>query len=144
MELLLNRTKLFDNRTIGQLYIDGDFFCFTLEDKVREIKDRPVSEWKIKGETAIPEGRYPVTLESSPRFGPDTISLHRVPGFSYIRVHSGNTEKDTEGCPIVGYALTENDIIKPGTTKPAVRDLKDRIKKAIEKEETIFLTVKAQ
>ena len=141
MELKLYRTKLLDNRTIGQLYINGEFFCFTLEDKVREVPGRPVEEWKVWGETAIPMGRYPVTLQNSPKFGPDTISIGRVLGFTYIRIHAGNTEKDTEGCPIVGYALTADNIIKPGTTRPAVKDLKEKIKKALSEEETVYITV---
>jgi len=141
MELALYRTKLLSNRTIGQLYINGEFFCFTLEDKVREVPGRPVEEWKIWGETAIPMGRYPVTLERSPKFGPDTISIGRVLGFTYIRIHAGNTEKDTEGCPIVGYALTADNIIKPGTTRPALLDLKDKVKKAIKEGETVHITV---
>lgn len=128
MELALHRVKLLDTRTNGQLYVDGDFFCFTLEDKVREIPGRPVSEWKVQNETAIPQGRYKVTLESSPKFGPDTLTLNLVPGYSYIRMHSGNTETDTDGCIILGYKLAANGIIQPGTTRPAVADLKQKVR----------------
>ena len=132
MELLLLRTRFYDERTIGQLYIDGELFCFTLEDKAREIKNEPVTKWKVAYETAIPRGRYKVTLENSKKFGPDTISLKDVPGFDFIRVHSGNTEKDTEGCILVGYKLTKDNTIQFGTTRTALRDLKAKIKQATE------------
>lgn len=131
MQLKIIRTKYFDTHTIGQLYIDGELFSFVLEDVVREEPGVPVEQWKIWGETAIPTGEYPVTLEHSAKFGPDTISIGNVPGFKYIRIHAGNTAKDTEGCPIVGYKLTEQNIIKPGTTRPAVADLKLRVKQAL-------------
>lgn len=123
MELILQRTRLKEGWTNGQLYIDGNYFCFTLEDKVREEDGVPVEKWKVKGETAIPQGLYDLALEDSPRFGKGTITLLRVPGFSKIRIHTGNTDKDTEGCIIVGYKLREG-IIVPGTTKPALADLK--------------------
>jgi len=138
MELRLTRTKFFDTHTIGQLYVNGDFFCFVLEDKVREVDGQPVEKWKIKNETAIPRGRYKVTLEQSGKFGADTPTLNRVPGFTYIRVHAGNTDKDTEGCLILGYKLSSNDVILPGTTRPAVTNLKTVLKAATK---PIWITV---
>jgi hypothetical protein len=138
MELKLTRTKFLKTHTVGQLYIDGDFFCFTLEDVVREIKDQPVEKWKIKNETAIPKGRYKVTLVNSPKFGPDTPSLSNVPGFSYIRIHAGNTDKHTEGCLLLGYKLNDANIIQPGTTRPAVADLKVKLKAT---KEEVWITI---
>lgn len=132
MELVLKRTRFRDNITTGQLYLNGEFLMFTLEDKVREKPGVPVQSWKVHGETAIPTGIYRVELEDSPRFGPDTPTLRNVPGFSYIRIHAGNTEKDTEGCIIVGYKVREDGIIIPGTSKPAVNDLKALIRRANE------------
>lgn len=127
MELILQRTRLREGWTNGQLYIDSQFFCFTLEDKVREQQGVPIEKWKVKGETAIPQGVYDLALEDSPKFGPQTITLLRVPGFSYIRIHTGNTAKDTEGCIIVGYKVTNEGIIVPGTTKPCLADLKQNL-----------------
>jgi len=134
MEILLARNKYYPTHTIGQVYIDGDYFCFSLEDVVR---DGP----KVHGETAIPTGTYSVTLENSPRFGPDTITINRVPGFSYIRIHSGNSDKDTEGCPILGYKLSPQNIIQYGSTKPAVADMKLKIKKALQEGQKVNITV---
>jgi len=138
MDLLLSRVKFYDNRTNGQLYVGGNFFCFTLEDTVREVPNLPVEQWKIKNQTAIPVGRYKLVLENSPKFGPDTPTLKLVPGFSYIRIHSGNTEKDTEGCIILGYKLGANGVIVPGTTRTAVADLKAILKRT---KEDVWITV---
>lgn len=127
MELTLLRTRLRDNCTTGQLYIDGELFCFTLEDKVREVAGQPVEKWKVYGETAIPTGVYEVTFENSPKFGPDTLTINKVPGFTGVRIHSGNTPDDTEGCVIVGYRVNSKGIIIPGTSRPALRDLKKKV-----------------
>ena len=126
MELILKRTRFRDTITTGQLYVDGAYFCFTLEDKVREQNGVPVEKWKIKEETAIPTGIYDVVLERSPRFGPDTMTLLKVPGFSEIRIHGGNRPEDTEGCIIVGFKVNDSGIIVPGSSRPALRELKRR------------------
>lgn len=88
--------------TIGELYIDGRAFCYTLEDEIREVEGRPVSEWKIPGRTAIPFGKYKVEVTYSNRFKEDLPLVMGVPGFSGIRFHAGNTAEDTEGCILVG------------------------------------------
>lgn len=123
MKLKLLRTRMLPDRTIGQLYIDDVFFCFTLEDQVRAGE-------KVYGETAIPEGRYKVTLEKSPKFGDNTITINCVAGFDGIRIHSGNSPADTKGCPLIGYKLTKDNLIAFGSTRPAVADLKEKIKNA--------------
>lgn len=130
MNIKILRARKLPTRTIGQLYINDELFCFTLEDVVREVAGQPVEKWKIKNETAIPVGRYKITMENSPRFGPDTITVNNVVGFSGVRVHSGNNENDTEGCIIVGYKLTPEAMIKFGTTKTALADLKTILKRA--------------
>ena len=130
MEITVKRMKFYKEGTIGQMYLDGEFFCFTLEDVVREVPGEPVEKWKVPGETAIPTGKYQVVLQNSPHFGHDTPTLLKVPGFDYIRIHSGNTDKDTEGCLILGYRTTETGKIAYGSTRPAVRDLKEKLKGA--------------
>jgi hypothetical protein len=94
MKLELVRQPSTDDTTIGSLYIDGQFFCHTLEDKVREKK--------VYGQTAIPEGTYKVVITWSPRFKRQLPLLVDVPGFDGIRIHPGNTHKDTDGCLLVG------------------------------------------
>jgi len=136
VKLKLLRNRFNPEWTTGQLYVNDEFFCFTLEDEVREpygwSKEDgvPIEQWKVKGETAIPRGIYSVVFENSPHFGPDTLTLKNVPGFSHIRIHAGNTEKDTDGCILVGYRITDNGVIVPGTTRPALADLKALLKPA--------------
>lgn len=106
MKLELKRTALKAGYTIGRLSIDGKYFCDTLEDTVRDTNRNGVfdnGERKIHGRTAIPYGRYKVTLTLSPRFGRILPLLHDVPQFTGVRIHSGNTADDTEGCILVGY-----------------------------------------
>lgn len=143
MELYLNRTDKRETRTNGDLYCEFVFLMHTLEDAVREVAGKPVSDWKVSGKTAIPSGRYRITLESSPKFGPETITINNVPGFSYIRMHSGNTEEDSEGCPILGYELDGIGRIVPGTTRSAVMNLKRVIKEAmITRNEQVWITIR--
>lgn len=141
MKLTLRRTVSAGPRTFGDLIAeDGHRLCHTLEDEIREVEGQPVSEWKIKGATAIPSGEYRVTLEDSPRFGPDTLTVNDVPGFSGVRMHAGNTEADTEGCPLLGMAINAAGIVG-GTSRPAVALVKEVVRQAIERGEIVWLVV---
>lgn len=92
--------------TIGRLYIDGVFFCNTLEDTDRGLMQSmsvgEIMNGKLYGETAIPVGSYKLTRTWSPRFRKLVPQIMNVKGFSGVRIHAGNTAKDTEGCPLVG------------------------------------------
>lgn len=105
MNLELHRQWPVKATTFGDLLVAGSYFCKTLEDQVREIIGRPVSEWKIKGETAIGAGRYDLGLVDSTHFGPNTITLLNVDGFDLVRMHSGVNKDSTEACIIVGDAI---------------------------------------
>ncbi len=96
--LELKRTCLKEDRTLGELYIEGKYFCDTLEDKYRDLS----KEIKIPGKTAIPCGTYVVILTQSNRFKRILPELLTVPNFTSIRIHSGNVPADTEGCILVG------------------------------------------
>lgn len=105
MKLLLERKWPKSTYTIGRLYVDGELFCNTLEDRVADINKNGVfdgDEKKIYSETAIPYGTYKVVYEWSPRFGRNLPRLLNVPSFSGILIHSGNTAKDSSGCILVG------------------------------------------
>lgn len=102
MQLTVKRLYKTDNSVIGELLIDGVFECFTLEDA-----ERPV---KIKGETAIPKGTYKVIINQSNRFKRLLPLLLNVPNFEGVRIHSGNSNHDTEGCILVGQTRNKNYI----------------------------------
>lgn len=102
MKITIERQVFDDASTISELLIDGAHECFVLEDKVREVLDEPVEQWKVPHETAIPYGTYKLVINHSQRFNRDLPLLLDVPGFSGVRIHSGNTSQDTEGCLLVG------------------------------------------
>lgn len=102
MKFTLTRYHFADTFTIGGLYANDSFICYVLEDKVREQEGVPVAEWKVQNETAIPKGTYPLSVTYSNRFKTMMPLLSNVDGFTGIRIHTGNTSKNTEGCLIVG------------------------------------------
>lgn len=102
MKLILRRIWFTEKSTIGRLYIDDKFECYTLEDVVRE------DGIKVPGETAIPYGEYKVIIDFSNRFQRLMPHVLDVPLFEGIRIHAGNTDKDTEGCPLVGEIRGED------------------------------------
>lgn len=94
MNVRVHREPTAQGATLGALYVDGAWQCWTLEDAIRDEK--------IAGQTCIPAGRYRVDLTPSQRFQRLMPILLDVPGFSGIRIHSGNAIADTEGCLLVG------------------------------------------
>jgi len=110
MNIYQKRYQFGEDFALSEIAIDGVRFdrCpYALEDKVREIPGVPVEQWKIKGETAIPVGRYMVKKTMSARWGKLMWELTGVTGFAGIRPHAGNTSKDTEGCPLMGITAHE-------------------------------------
>lgn len=130
MELLLKRIALKDTYTIGKLYVNGTYFCDTIEDKVRDLnKDgdlNDVGEGKIPSLTAIPYGKYEITLKvQSPKYSLRTNykwckgylpRLINVPHFEGILIHAGNTAKDSAGCIIVGENKVKGQVINSMST----------------------------
>ena len=102
MLIEVKRQKSNDKCTIGKMYIDGVFECYTLEDVVRPKK--------IAGQTAIPAGEYDVLINMSNRFKRLLPLLVNVPEFDGVRIHAGNTDADTEGCILVGQSATQYSI----------------------------------
>ena len=112
MKLLLQRSSRGDDSTVGVLHVNGVPRCFTLEDERREVK--------VKAETRIPAGTYEITLRAVggfhgrylKRYGPawhkGMLWLRDVPGFEYILIHIGNSDKDTAGCLLVGESARMN------------------------------------
>lgn len=102
--ITIERMIFTNNSTIGELRVDGDLFCYTLEDTCRQLGV------KIPGKTAIPAGKYEAIVKFSPRRGFDVPWLLNVPEFEDIQIHVGNTADDTEGCILVGMRKGEDMI----------------------------------
>jgi hypothetical protein len=141
MKLLLIRNKSDGDTTIGSLYVDKIFECDTLEDTIREVAGKPVSEWKIYGDTAIKAGTYNIVITHSPRFKKDLPLLEGVEGFSGIRIHAGNRATDTEGCILVGKRGSPRDLIG-GSSRPALDRLQAKIKAALDAGQKVTITIK--
>lgn len=111
INLLLKRKALKDNYTIGDLYINGEFFCNTIEDKVRDLnKDGDLNdpgETKVMHKTAIPYGKYRVIVNLSPKFKKRLPRLLNVPHFDGVLIHGGLNENSSSGCIIIGV----NDVV---------------------------------
>ena len=136
MELTLNRIFLGSSATIGELLINDKHLCDTLEDRVR-----PEGE-KVYGKTAIPEGTYEVKLTHSPRFKKILPEILNVPNFSGIRIHTGNSSKDTEGCILVGtWDGEKEDWV--GNSRIAFDELMALLEKATNNKGKVTITVKS-
>lgn len=132
MKLLLKRKYKAETYTIGDLSVDGRFFCHTIEDTVRELParcpDTPAGRScrcreKVYARTAIPAGTYRVTMQYSPRFRRVLPYLHDVPHFLGILIHSGNTEEDSAGCIIVGKNTVKGKVSASRKTSDALNVL---------------------
>ena len=115
INLILDRKYIKEEYTIGTLYINGDYFCDTLEDKVRDLnKDGDlddIGEEKVPKLTAIPYGRYKIEISMSPKFNRKLPLLLKVPHFTGIRIHAGNTASDSDGCILVGENKQKGKLI---------------------------------
>lgn len=139
MELLVQRRPSVKGATIGEMSIDGTKECMTLEDVVREIPGKPVSEWKVPGETAIPVGRYRLVVTRSNHFQKVLPELLNVPGYAGIRIHAGNKPEDTEGCLLVGEEAQENTITR---SREAMVELMAAICMAIDGGEQVWIEIR--
>ena len=109
MKLYLKRIAKRPDYTVGRLTDQrGNRICDTLEPTWRNYKG---GERKVPKKSAIPEGSYRVVITMSPRFKKYLPLLVGVPGFEGIRIHSGNTVKDTEGCILVGDNLVKGRLV---------------------------------
>ena len=139
MKLEVKRFEFGTNYTIGKLFIDGVYECYTLEDKVREVDGQPVSSWKIAGQTAIPKGTYYVVIDDSIRFGKPMPHIVNVPGYDGVRIHPGNTDVDTDGCILVGQTWAGGDFI--GSSRLAFQAFMEHLGAASHAKETVTITV---
>lgn len=134
MELKVVRNTFTDESTIGDLYLNGEFFCYTLEDFYR-----PNGE-KVYGKTAIPEGRYEIVINFSNKFKRELPLLLNVSNFKGIRIHPGNTAENTEGCILLGKHKFENRI---GPSKQVFETFFKLLKES-SKQEKHFILITSQ
>lgn len=112
MHLRLIREPTHKDATMGSLYINGIWQCWTLEDTIRERVGQPVKAWKVPAQTAIASGRYRVIVTPSPRFNRPLPLLLDVVGFDGVRIHPGNVPADTEGCILVGLDRGDGRVLR--------------------------------
>lgn len=136
MKLLLKRIAKKSAYTIGKLYIDGQYFCDTIEDKDRGLTQNmsldAIKRIKVANETAIPTGTYKVTLNVvSPKYGSKDFykknankgrvpRLLNVPGYEGVLMHCGNTAQDSSGCVIVGRNKAVGKVLESKETFTAL------------------------
>lgn len=128
MKLKVVRETKNDVCTIGSLFINDVFFCYTLEDKDRGLKQTDtllfIQAKKIFGLTAIPSGTYKLTVNQSPKFKRILPRILDIKGFDGVLLHRGNSANDSLGCILLGYKKGENSIFE--STK-AENDLVNRL-----------------
>lgn len=142
MNIILNRIAKKAKYTIGKLYINDQYFCDTLEDTDRgltqSMTEQQIKSKKVYGETAIPTGTYKVIISYSNKFKKQMPLLLNVPGFAGIRIHSGNTEKDSLGCILVGKNKAVGKVLESRDTYNKLFS----ILQEADKKETIKITIK--
>lgn len=152
MEILLIRIAKKQSYTIGKLYIDGVYFCDTIEDTDRGLSQgqplATIQKNKKYGITAIPTGRYEVLMNiTSPKYS--TIAFYKqyanngkvprlknVPGWDGVLIHCGNTAADSLGCIIVGENKAVGKVLN---SKETFKKLYSKLQEATD---TIYITVK--
>ena len=152
MEITVIRKYKLSSYTIGKLYIDGEYFCDTIEDKDRNLYQGMSEDWirqeKVYGETAIPYGRYKITMKvQSPKFANSKKyekckgyipRLEKVPGFEGVLVHIGNYAKDSYGCILLGENKVKGAVVNSTVWFWKFYDI---LKKAYDEGKDIYLTV---
>jgi hypothetical protein len=138
MYLQLVREDFTDKATEGKLFVNGQFECYTLEDQDRFLESDGL---KIAGDTCIPRGVYEVKITMSNRFQKDLLEVLSVPMFTGIRIHTGNSSVDTEGCIIVGSVNTQDDDDWVGGSRIAYNQLHSKVAKALENGEEVTIEI---
>lgn len=141
MNLTLKRLNLTPNYTEGELYVNGVYFCKTLEDTNRDLNKNGQfdnNEKKVYGETCIPYGKYKVILSYSPKFKRELPEILEVPDFQGIRIHRGNKISDTLGCVLCGEKV-KNGYLSNST--PYEIKLVELLKQANIRKEESFIEI---
>ena len=130
------------NYCIGKLYINNEYFSDVLEDPDRGLQNtmsvQEIQQLKVKGDTCIPYGTYDITITYSPKFKKRLPLINNVKGFEGIRIHSGNTSKDTEGCLLLGFNKIKGKVIN---SKETVDKFITIIQQALNKGEKVTIQI---
>lgn len=133
MELILKRFSSTHDSTCGLLFVNNEFFCYTLEDQPQEVK--------VAGETCIPRGTYEIKFRDAGGMNErykkkykghiGMLHLQDVEGFEWIYIHPGNTDDHTEGCILTGFGTQKNGDHTVQRSVEAYEELYQIIKMAI-------------
>lgn len=153
MTIKIDRKYKKETYTIGNVYIDGRWFCSSLEDRDRGLRISDplakIKEIKVPAETAIPTGRYRITMDVvSPKYngvkwyrdfcGGRMPRLLNVPGFEGILIHPGNGPLDTSGCILVGLNTSRGRLT---ASRAKFQELYKMLKKANDRHELIYIEI---
>lgn len=145
MNLEVKRFAFGDDSTLGKFFIDGELECFTLEDERRNVK--------VAKETCIPPGTYRLGVRhNSPMYRhfddrwpwhSGMLHLLDVPGFTFVYIHPGNTDEETDGCLLVGVtpAITTAGEFQLTQSRDAYAELYQKIRPVLTGPEIVTLTV---
>ena len=138
MKLTIQRMPSREHATLGNLYVDGNLECVTLEDEVRDLG--PDGSGKVQDATAIPPGTYTIRIGPSPAHQMRPfMRLQDVPHFDGILIHSGNDDLDTHGCILVGQVVDGPDHIHGGSL--ALPMLFSKVKKALDEGQEVSIDI---
>ena len=147
MKLDLIRHQFGKDATNGMLFINGVFECYTLEDEVRDVK--------VFGETAIPEGTYPIAFRKEGGFHQrysdryknahyGMLEIKEIPNFMFVLFHAGNTDENTAGCILVGDTQQDLDVSQDGfigSSRNAYKKMYNKIAIPMLNGEKVSLTI---
>lgn len=124
MKIKVDRIYKGESYTIGKMYLNGEYFCDTLEDAIRPVK--------IPNETAIPAGTYKVEVTYSPRFKRNLPLLVDVPNYTGIRIHEGSNKDHTSGCILVGFNTSKGILSDSRKVSDQLTNLLESLSEPIE------------
>ena len=124
MKIKVDRIYKGESYTIGKMYLNGEYFCDTLEDAIRPVK--------IPNETSIPAGTYKVEVTYSPRFKRNLPLLVDVPNYTGIRIHNGSNKDHTSGCILVGFNTAKGKLTNSRKTSDQLTEKLKSLSEPIE------------
>lgn len=124
MKIKVDRIYKGESYTIGRMYLNGEYFCDTLEDAIRPVK--------IQNETAIPAGTYKVEVTYSPKFKRNLPLLVDVPNYTGIRIHEGSNKDHTSGCILVGFNTAKGKLTDSRKTSDKLTEELESLSEPIE------------